>query len=204
MTNDTCVYLHTRSDGVVFYVGIGNPERPYVDKRRNAHWKATTSRYAYMVTVLHTGLTWDAACAIEIDLIKKYRELSGSKLCNMVDGGDGAKGWTHSDSARKRISAATKGNTNTKGLTFSPETRANMRVAAKVRMTEDAKENLRDHNLGKVLTEEHRLKIGTANRGRVFSEEHRAKLSAAHKGKPMSEETRARMSAGQKVRYATP
>jgi len=89
---DTCVYTHTRSDGIVFYVGIGNPRRPYSEVKRTQHWHNTTEKYAYTVTILHENLSWEAACAIEVQLIAQYRAISGAKLCNLTVGGDGSKG----------------------------------------------------------------------------------------------------------------
>lgn len=54
---------------------------------------------------------------------------------------------------------------------------------------------------GRVLTSEHRAKIGNANRGKILTAEHRAKLSAAKIGKtrkPYSAETRAKISVHRK------
>lgn len=189
MSQDTCVYIHTRSDNIVFYVGIGTPKRPYSEKARNQHWHNTTSKYAYTVTILHQNLTWDQACAIEIELIKKYRELSGDKLCNVTEGGEGTKGvkcrlgHKATPETRAKLSTALKGNTIWLGKTHSEETR----------------KKLRDFNKGKVLSEEHRARMGASRKGRVHSDETRIKLSAAAKNRPpISEETRAKISAAAK------
>lgn len=212
--NDTCVYIHTRTDDVVFYVGIGVPTRPYEDSRRNKHWYRTTERYAYTVSVLYSGLAWNVAAAIEIELIKKYREISGDKLCNQTDGGDGVKGLKHSDESIAKMRVAQKNKSPetrakisaaNKGKTLSPEHRAKISVAIKRR----------------VISEETRAKIGEAVRNRSpevrakmtaairnpspetraklsavaknMSEEHRAKIGAAHKGRTFSEESRSKM-----------
>jgi hypothetical protein len=100
-----CVYLHRRGDtipdhpkrGEVFYVGIGNSRRPKVTKKRSVYWKNVYRKHGRTFEVLHTGLTWDEACAIEIDLIAHYGrsnyEVAGT-LANLSTGGSGASGVT--------------------------------------------------------------------------------------------------------------
>jgi hypothetical protein len=60
------------------------------------------------------------------------------------------------------------------------------------------KNHLSEHHKGKVLSEEHKRKIGGTSKGRVLSEETKKKISEAKKGKPLSEETRRKMSEAQK------
>lgn len=152
--NNTCVYIHTRSDGVVFYVGIGSPSRPYSEYRRNKHWHNTTEKHGYTVNILYENLSLDAACALEIGLIAKYRTISGSKLCNMTAGGEGTKGITPSEETRKKLRAAYTGHSNFLGKTHSGEALAKMSAAHKG---------------------------NTAFLGKTHSEETRAKMRAAHK-----------------------
>lgn len=175
--NDTCVYIHTRSDNVVFYVGIGSPDRPYQHTNRNKHWHHTTGKYAWTVTILYQNLTWDHACVLEIELIKKYREISGDKLCNQTIGGEGTKGLT--------------------GVKQSPESIEKRRVAnTGKKRSEEARARMSASRKGIVFSEEHRAKIAEASRN--MSPEIRAKMIASLKGRTLSEETRARMSASKK------
>lgn len=51
-------------------------------------------------------------------------------------------------------------------------------------------------NLGKHLSDAHKLKLSIALTGRVFSEEHRARKSIANTGRYYSPETRAKIAAG--------
>ncbi len=85
--NDTCVYFHTRLDGIVFYVGIGSIKRSEDHRLRSSYWHRVTEKHGYTVTLLYTGLSWEAACVLEVELIAKYRELSGTRICNATLGG---------------------------------------------------------------------------------------------------------------------
>ena len=39
MKNNTVVYIHRKkTDDTIFYVGIGKPSRPYIDKGRSSLW----------------------------------------------------------------------------------------------------------------------------------------------------------------------
>lgn len=208
MANDTCVYLHTRIDGVVFYVGIGSLKRSDSVRGRNQHWHNTVQKYGcYSITILYQNLSWDQACALEIELIKKYRELSGDKLCNATEGGDGAKGLKHSPETRAKLSEALKGNTHKlgkkvsletrtkisesrKGQTPSEETRAKIGAASRNPSLE-TREKISKARKGRTRSAETRTKISEANRRR--SPELRAKVSELNRGKTRSEETRAKM-----------
>lgn len=188
--NNSCVYLHTRSDDVVFYVGIGHHKRPYEEYNRNIHWKRTTEKYGYTVTILHQNLTWEQACALEIELIKKYRAISGDKLCNATAGGEGNKGWVPTEDTIKKFRESHK------GKTFSPETRARMSESQKGRThTEYSKNLVRLANIGKPRSELTKAKISAKNTGKVRTAEFKAKVSDTHKGKVLSPESIAKRTA---------
>lgn len=90
------VYLHKRLDkDEVFYVGIGkNVERAYQSSktRRNKIWLDIVSKTDYEIEIVASDLSWDEACKIEMELIKKYgrKDKSTGVLANMTDGGDGS------------------------------------------------------------------------------------------------------------------
>lgn len=56
---------------------------------------------------------------------------------------------------------------------------------------------------GRVITDEHRVKIGTSNKGKVRSEESKQKNRDAHIGVHLSETTKSKMSAAHKNRKQT-
>ena len=106
------VYIHRRAtDGVVFYVGIGNPARPFSRANRTTFWERVVSKYGYTVEVLSTGLKIAQAIELEVLLIAEYgrRDLGLGTLVNLTDGGDGTVGYVASDELRKKRSEAITG-----------------------------------------------------------------------------------------------
>lgn len=90
--NNKVVYLHRKkSNGEVFYVGIGTSKRPYIKQGRNIYWKRTVNKHGLVVEVIRTGLSWEDACDIEQDLIELIgrRELGLGTLVNLTSGGKG-------------------------------------------------------------------------------------------------------------------
>jgi hypothetical protein len=89
------VYLHRKAtDNTVFYVGIGNPDRPK-SKERSIVWHRTVNKHGYTIEVIRRGLSKEEACSIEIDLIELIgrRDLGKGTLVNLTDGGDGSAGF---------------------------------------------------------------------------------------------------------------
>jgi hypothetical protein len=88
------VYLHRRKDNnEVFYVGIGNDiKRAYeIKNRTNKHWIGIVNKHGHTVEIVVQDVSWEEACIIEKDLIKKYGrfDLNEGTLVNMTDGGEG-------------------------------------------------------------------------------------------------------------------
>ena len=77
------------------------------------------------------------------------------------------KGRTHSEETRQKLRQANLGNQNAKGCTRSPEVRAKMSAAQKLRYN----------------SPEVRARLSASQKGRYVSQETRAKMSAAKKGK---------------------
>lgn len=91
------VYLHRKkTDGTIFYVGMGNPDRPYQkkDKARSIVWHRVVKKYGYYIEVIVKNLTKQEAFDIEVDLIKKFgrKDKSLGNLVNLTDGGEGGGG----------------------------------------------------------------------------------------------------------------
>ena len=96
----------------------------------------------------------------------------GCSLTNLTAGGDGMNSYRHTESARQKMSAASK------------------RYIAE-----------HGHpSLGKKRTPEQLLRFSKAQKGRVITPESRAKISASLAGKPLPLETRAKISASLKGR----
>ena len=89
LKNDFYVYEWFNIDtSEVFYVGKGKGNR-YKDKiSRNQYFKNYCNKYNCDVRKVEKGLEEDEAFRIEIELIKKYRQLGQCK-CNLSDGGEG-------------------------------------------------------------------------------------------------------------------
>jgi len=75
----------------IFYVGIGNENRPFKKRHRSIFWKNIVSKYGYIVNVVETGLNWDQACEREKFYINKIgrRDLGNGTLVNLTNGGQG-------------------------------------------------------------------------------------------------------------------
>jgi hypothetical protein len=123
MAKDTCVYLHKKPNGEVFYVGIGNIKRPFWKFRDNPHWNNVVKKYPnYIIEIISQDLDWENACELETKLILEYkRKIDGGNLCNITLGGDGAKGLKHSEETKEKLRALSTGNKNCVGFKHSEE-----------------------------------------------------------------------------------
>ena len=113
MERDTVLYKHIRkSDGVIFYIGIGDSKRPNVKSGRNDHWHNTVKKYGYNIEIITDNLTWDEACSLEIKFIAFYgrKDKNLGNLVNWTDGGEGAK--NPSPENLKKMSDRVKGVNN--------------------------------------------------------------------------------------------
>lgn len=113
MEKDTVLYKHIRkSDGIIFYIGIGDNKRPYIKSGRNQHWHNTVKKYGYSVEIITDNLTWDEACDLETKFIAFYgrKDLGLGTLVNWTDGGEGAK--NPSPENLKKMSDRVKGDKN--------------------------------------------------------------------------------------------
>jgi len=100
------VYKHIRNDtNEVFYIGIGNEKRPYNKIDRNKYWHNIVNKVGYEIEILQENLSWEDACKVEINLIKKYgrKDIGNGLLVNMTDGGEGFTG-THTINTKEKIS----------------------------------------------------------------------------------------------------
>jgi hypothetical protein len=107
------VYEHIRLDkNEPFYYGIFEDKyRPFERTRRNNLWNKIVAKTPYEVKILKEGLTWEEACQMERDLIKKYGRIDQGTgiLTNLTDGGDGTVGLTRTEEHCNKISKSLTG-----------------------------------------------------------------------------------------------
>lgn len=166
MAKDTCVYLHKKPNGEVFYVGIGNIKRPFWKFRDNPHWNNVVKKYPnYIIEIISQDLDWENACEVETKLILEYkRKIDGGNLCNITLGGDGAKGLKHSEETKEKLRALSTGNKNCVGFKHSEEAKKNMSLA----------------HLGNKITEETKLKMSLRQKGRASRPSDKLNVLKAH------------------------
>jgi hypothetical protein len=87
----------------VFYVGVGTDRRGWSLKRSD-FWKNIAKKNGVTIEVYKDGLSRNDAFAIEVDLIRTYKEV-GERICNLSSGGEkGGVGVVHSEDVRVRMS----------------------------------------------------------------------------------------------------
>lgn len=171
---DYYVYLHTRPDGVVFYVGKGRIKRAWSTRNRNPHWAAVVAKYGgFKVEIVAQGLSEKAAIEAEANLIAYHRKLG--VLTNILDRGDIAPS-SHPEVAKKIALSLT-------GIKRSEETKEKLKAVVR---TQEWRRNMSEAAKGKILSEATRKKISTANSQRKASEKTRLLLSEQAKLRSMS------------------
>jgi hypothetical protein len=107
------VYTHIRKDkNKPFYHGIfEDPYRPFEKSRRNSIWDKIVSKTEYEVIILAENLTWEEACQMERELIRRDGriDMGNGCLANMTDGGDGAVGLIRTEEHCNKISKSLTG-----------------------------------------------------------------------------------------------
>ena len=193
------VYTHTREDkNEVFYVGIGinsnTFERAY-RKHGTAFWERIAKKTSYKIDIILSNVSWEEACAKEIELIKFYgrRDLGTGSLVNMTDGGEGTIGRLKSEEEIAKISGEKNGS---HGKIWITKNTQNMFI--KKDMLEDY--ILHGWKKGRYTSEEVKAKISQKAKGRKLSEERKIQISKQMKGHIKTDQERQRRSASLKKR----
>jgi hypothetical protein len=167
--DNICLYRHLKPCGEVFYIGIGNPKRPFERKNRNSIWNKTINKYPnYEVQILKSNLSWEDACKLEIMLIDFYgkKHNNTGTLCNITNGGEGFYGVKHSDESKLKMSNSAK------GRIVSLETRNKLSLIRKgIIQNESWLKNRSNALKGRKLTDEHKLKLKNIKNGINLSNE---------------------------------
>lgn len=127
MRTDITVYLHLNpQNSEVFYVGIGNRQRPTRFKNRSVFWNNYTNKYGKpLVYVLKDDCTWEEAVMMEISLIEHYKRIcDGGCLVNLTLGGEGTLGYHPTEETLQKK----------RGKIVSEETRKKLSIAGTGRL----------------------------------------------------------------------
>jgi hypothetical protein len=133
------VYIHTKPDGTVFYVGKGKNNRAWSKKGRNPYWLNVVNKHGFNAVVLANNLSEKDAIEEEALVIQHFKKFN--TLTNILDRGD-INPMSDSKTISKMIASKL-------GKQPSLETRIKMSVAhKKIRATEKTKQKMRENNLG--------------------------------------------------------
>jgi hypothetical protein len=99
------VYQHIRKDtNQIFYIGIGKTEkRAYSKHDRSVLWNRYVNKFGYNIEILHKDISWEESCNLEMLYIKNYGRINNHTgiLVNLTNGGDGIKGYLHTDETKE-------------------------------------------------------------------------------------------------------
>ncbi len=192
---DFYIYLnvhHDTGERVPFYVGKGSNGRSDSVHGRNPFWHRVATKHGYTTEIMESGMTEEAAFALEKHLIKTIgrRDLGLGPLVNLTDGGEGMSGHVLSDETKAKMSATTTGR----------------------KLSDHHRQRISQGKKGMKFTDAHRKKLSDAKMGKPSklkgkpgtprTEEEKANLSAKLTGITRSAETRAKMSAAKKAHFA--
>ena len=206
--NNKVVYLHyKKGTNEVFYVGIGNKDRPsQKGSLRSKWWNRVVDKYGYDIQVITKDISYSQAKAIEIALISTYgrMDLGLGTLVNMTNGGDGVSGHIHTKEVRYSQSKRMIGNKNMLGKKHSQDSKDKMSSSLKGRevwnkgkkMPVGFSDKMRDLSTGRKASIETRNKMSKSKMGYRHSEESIERMRSVQSNR--SELTKKRMSDSQK------
>lgn len=185
------IYVHSKPDGIPFYVGKGSKNRAYsFVKNRNSHYKNIVNKYGVKNIIVDVYPCENESHAFEreIEIIAAIKSL-GVDLSNMTRGGEGPSGFKHSEESKIKFSMQRK------GKKFTDEHRKKISEALRGKkrpeFSEKWREKLRVSSTGKRHSDDIKNKISNSLKGNTFalglkrgpmSDEQKAKVSASKKG----------------------
>jgi hypothetical protein len=165
------VYQHLKKDNdEIFYIGIGDNDRPYKTCGRNKHWHNVVNKHGYKIEILIEDISWELAVDYEVALIAFYGRFDKGlgPLVNKTDGGKGTIGFIKligkklSEETKRKISQANR------GKKASNETKIKLseaRRGKKFPHTEETKDKIRLSKLAKKYSEEAKKNMSKAKSG---------------------------------------
>jgi group I intron endonuclease len=162
-------YAYLRKDGSPYYIGKGTKNRAY-----NKHQDGINlPKDKFRIIFLKQNLTEEEAFKHEKYMIAVFgrKDLGTGILYNRTDGGEGASGIVFSEERKKRIGEETKRKWETGVFTeCSYEKWSNAVKGEKNPMygkthTEESKEKIRNTHIGRIWSDELKLKKANSMRG---------------------------------------
>lgn len=165
---DYYAYVHCKPDGTPFYVGKGTLRRVNYLGERNLYHQAIVNKYKKENILIgkFDCSTEKIAYDLERGIIKCLVR-SGVRLTNFTEGGEGGKNPTVE--TRKRLSEAAK----KRGVSEACKLAKVTALKGKP-LSEKHKEKLRQKQLGKIFSEEHRRNISISAKKRGMEKVHAA------------------------------
>lgn len=174
------IYLITNLFNLKKYVGITKfslEERFSQHTKRGFLLTEAIKKYGenkFCIELIEVVESAERAYELEIFYIKEYNTKAPNGY-NLTDGGDGIFGWNVTDEYREQCSSRVKELHKNKkvgmyGKKHTDETRKKMRESSK------GNQNC----LGRVLSEETKLKISESNKGKIVSDLTKKKISENH------------------------
>jgi hypothetical protein len=187
---DFYVYEHIRPDtGQVFYVGKGFGKRAWKMSQRTTHHRRITAKLlrnglCVQVELISQNLPEESAFTLEKMRIAMWRA-AGVSLVNKSDGGEGPSGLKWSDESKQKFSKRKKGK---KPSSAALEAAAKALIGNKRLLghkhSDETKELISKSGIGRKHSAETIAKL----KARVLTEEHKRKIGLAHKGKTLTNE----------------
>ena len=174
------IYLITNLLNSKQYIGVTKfslEERFLQHTKRGFFLTEAIQKYGeqkFSIELIEEVKTPEQAYELEIFYIKEYNTKNPNGY-NLTDGGDGIFGWQPTDEYRQECSERTKQLHKNKKIGMYGK---NHTEKTKEKMSQSAKGN--QNCLGRILSEETKLKISASHKGKILNDSTKDKISENH------------------------